>query len=257
MDAAALRQLYQRIQDLEALGDGALTASDAGVLRAELASCAGDPDPFIAHLADLTRLVREKMTVRELYHLSVPIERALRKTSRDDQFMIASEDRPQAERATFPVFLIVENLRSAFNVGSLFRTCDGLGAEKIHLVGYTPTPEHDVLAKTSLGAQNVTAWTHAPRLEDHLRDLRAQGVRLVALETSPRALEVSAPFPRERTAFVLGNERFGLSAEALALCDEVRFVPMHGVKNSLNVGVAAGIALYEWIRQWKSAPTKP
>lgn len=185
----------------------------------------------------------------------VPVERALGRQLSDDQFLVLKEDRPQMNQALgkVPLYFILENLRSSFNVGSLFRLADCVGAEHIYLAGYTATPsENESLRKTSLGADQNQAWSHQSKIISIIQELKAKNVQIYALETAQEAKSLhSFNFENKATAFVVGNERFGLEASTLALCDGVIAIPTFGIKNSLNVANALSIAAYEWRRQWK------
>lgn len=144
------------------------------------------------------------------------------------------------------IFLVVHNVRSILNVGSMFRTADAAGVSKIYLSGYTPTPNShaDKIAKTALGAEKFVSWEHHAQTWRLLAHLKKEGVCVVALEQSPRSKNIfkfKAKFP---LALVVGNEVRGLSTKILKQCDNVLEIPMHGKKESLNVAVAAGIALY-------------
>lgn len=148
-----------------------------------------------------------------------------------------------------PVTLVVDSVRSLYNVGSIFRSCDGALAEKLILCGYTPAPPRREIAKTALGAVDSVPWEHVRDIGDALRRLRSEGKRIAALELTSRGRScfdlTPADFP---LAVVVGNEISGLSAEAIALCDFALEIPMHGIKQSLNVAVAAGILLFECVR---------
>ena len=144
-------------------------------------------------------------------------------------------------------------MRSAFNVGSLFRTADTLGAQKIWLCGYTPTPHQLQVEKAALGATLVLDW-ETTSLVEALDKLKNLGFQIIGLETTAQSIVLSAPFEEKKpTAFLIGNERFGLDSEQLKLCDEIRKIEMYGIKNSLNAAVAAAVAGYEWRRQWNEA----
>lgn len=152
---------------------------------------------------------------------------------------------------------IVDNVRSVFNVGAIFRSADGAGVDHLHLCGITPTPEHPKLTKTALGAQNAVAWTYHANALTAITDARARGVQVWALE-DPTCIDparssqldfVSLPaaaFTESNAplALVVGNESAGIDPGALALCERVVYIPMRGQKRSLNVAVAYGIALY-------------
>jgi 23S rRNA (guanosine2251-2'-O)-methyltransferase len=151
----------------------------------------------------------------------------------------------------FPFAGILDNLRSAHNVGSIFRTSDGANASKLSLCGYTPTPEHRHLAKTALGAVDVVPWQHFETIEEAIADARKGGAQILALELTENSVpltEIELQFP---VVLVAGNELDGLNQETIGLCDATVHLPMCGHKNSLNVSVAFGIALYEILRRYQ------
>lgn len=146
-----------------------------------------------------------------------------------------------------PLELLLDNLRSVYNVGSIFRSADGAGVRALHLCGITPTPDHPRLAKTALQAESAVAWRYYPNSLDAADALRQQGYRLWALERHPRAeslyhLAPTAPAPP--LVLIIGGELAGVDPALLACCERVVALPMAGVKESLNVATAAGIAMY-------------
>jgi 23S rRNA (guanosine2251-2'-O)-methyltransferase len=144
-----------------------------------------------------------------------------------------------------PVVVVLQNIRSLYNVGSIFRTADAMRIERLVLTGYTPTPPNDAIAKTALGADRTVPWTHAASTVDAVHELRAAGYRVYALELADVARDVSTLAPSDLPlALVLGNEIGGVSHDVLEVCDGAVEIPMYGVKHSLNVAVAAGIAMY-------------
>lgn len=165
-------------------------------------------------------------------------------------------------RASFVV--IVHNLRSAHNVGSVFRTADGAGAEKLYLTGITPCPARSgaayhsraekALAKTALGAERTIPWEKKARLGPLLDRLESQGYALVALEQSPRSIDYRDFRPSPKTALILGNEVRGLDRSIVRRCTAVLEIPMRGTKNSLNVSVAFGIASYHIAGRMETRP---
>lgn len=160
-----------------------------------------------------------------------------------------------ARRPKFPVTLVLDNLRSAFNVGSLFRTADTARLERVITCGYTAHPPHPRLDKTALGTLDYVQTEHVERTADAIAALHAAGTPVWALETtsaSRRHTEVAFPRP---VALVLGNEALGIEPEILALCDELVEIPVFGYKNSLNVGCAAAVVTFEILRQWGYEPT--
>jgi len=142
--------------------------------------------------------------------------------------------------------LVVENVRSAWNVGALLRIADAAGYGRVFLVGITPTPEHPQVAKTALGAQFTVRWSWHPNGVALLRTLRALGWTLWALETAATAapLPVGQGPPPEPWAWVVGNEVTGLDPAVLGLCHQVWRLPMQGAKRSLNVATAWAAAVY-------------
>lgn len=143
------------------------------------------------------------------------------------------------------MIIILDNIRSAHNVGSIFRTCDALGIKELHLCGITPGLDDRKVPKTALGAEkNLTIVEKTDCYED-LSDLRSKGVQIIGLEISDKAIDISGFRPDRDSALVIGNEICGLSKEILDMCDVVVNIPMKGIKESLNVSVAFGIAAYE------------
>lgn len=206
--------------------------------------CTGDEENLRA-LAAIADHLHPEMKLQHFSNFLVPVERALNRSVREDRFLVTSLDRtPAAEK--FPLAFVLENIRSGFNVGSLFRLADSVGAERVVRVGYTPEPDE----KTSLGTNALTTDEHFPDLETAVAKLKFQGYQIVALETAQNSLSLFDWQPQGPTALLVGNERFGLEASALQLCDQVVSIPMSGQKNSLNVSQALSVAAFEWKRQW-------
>lgn len=147
---------------------------------------------------------------------------------------------------------VLHDIRSMHNVGSIFRTADAAGVSRLHLCGVTPLPvdrlgrPRPAVAKVALGAEASVPWTRHARSADAFRALRKEGFRIVALEQAPGATPLfRAKFPRNaKIALVLGEEVHGLSPAFLKKCDEAVEIPMLGSKESLNVSVAFGIAVF-------------
>ncbi|MDO8590762.1 MAG: TrmH family RNA methyltransferase, partial [bacterium] len=147
------------------------------------------------------------------------------------------------------VFVVLHNVRSVYNVASIFRTADCLGVSQILLVGYTPAPidrfgrPRKDFAKTALGAEKTVAWEHFSRISEALRFLKRGRVFTVAIEQASEAVDYRKIKPRYPIAFIFGNEVTGIPRKVLLKCDAVAEIPMRGAKESLNVSVAVGIAL--------------
>lgn len=148
------------------------------------------------------------------------------------------------------VAILLHNVRSAHNVGSIFRTADAAGVSKVYLSGYTPRPldrfgrSQKEIAKTALGAEKFLAWEYAIAPDAILKKLRADGYRIIGVEQDTRSRDYRSLKPRGKTVFVFGNEVRGLSPALRDACDELVEIPMRGKKESLNVAVAAGIVLF-------------
>ncbi len=146
-----------------------------------------------------------------------------------------------------PVVLVLDNVRSMHNVGAIFRTADAFALEKIWLCGITPRPPHREITKTALGSEESMAWEYAAETVAALATLKAAGYLIAAVEqtTGSVALPQFQPEPGRPLALVLGNEVFGVDDAVLALCDLAVEIPQFGTKHSLNVGVAAGVVLWD------------
>ncbi len=149
-----------------------------------------------------------------------------------------------------PVAAVLEDVRSLYNVGSCFRTADAMLLSKLILTGYTPTPPRKEISKTALGATESVPWLAIPDPVEAVAALQEEGYLVYALEITDRSVEIDrlgtidAP-----VAFVAGNEIAGVGERTLARCDGALEIPMFGVKHSLNVAVAFGIAAWELVRR--------
>ncbi len=151
-------------------------------------------------------------------------------------------------------YLILHNIRSAYNVGSIFRTADAIGVEKIFLCGITPTPEKvnsnwsihtgKAIKKTALGAEKSVAWQYYSKTIYIIKKLKAQGVRIVALEQTEKSKNLFEWKPYLPLALILGNELKGIPSSILKESDEIIEIPMLGKKESLNVSVSFAVVGY-------------
>jgi tRNA G18 (ribose-2'-O)-methylase SpoU len=145
-----------------------------------------------------------------------------------------------------PVYVLLDSIRSNYNVGSIFRTSDGAMIEKLYLCGYTPHPPKKEILKTALGAIDSVTWEYVDDPKEVILKLKEQGVKICALELTESSFEY---YKLEDSAFpiclVIGNEITGVSQSLLDLCDLSIEIPQYGIKQSLNVAVAYGIAIFE------------
>ncbi len=256
-DKKTVEEIYKLFQGLEQDSHDALFDKQLLEHLIDLvASLEKSEDPILKKLARYKDHLTSGMTLRHFATIAVPFERYLKKSIQDDDFLVASTDRDHLVATRVPLHFIIDNMRSAFNVGSIFRTADTLGAKKVWLTGYTPTPHQLQVEKAALGATFIMEWELAT-LTECIEKLKKDNFKIIALETSSKAVDISYPFTEEQpTAFLIGNERFGLEAEQLKLCDEIRKIPTYGIKNSLNAATAAAIAGYEWRKQWQESAIK-
>ena len=145
--------------------------------------------------------------------------------------------------------VLLDNIRSAWNVGSIFRSADGFGFTHAYLCGITPTPENDGVQKTSLGAEDSVPWSYHKDAVQLVKGLKREGWVILGLEEDPRGIVVNEfDFTnggiRRDTALLVGNEITGVDPELLELCDQIISIPMRGDKKSLNAAIAFGVAAY-------------
>lgn len=140
--------------------------------------------------------------------------------------------------------LLAHNIRSLWNVGAFFRTCDGLGVEHLYLTGYTPHPPRIEITKTAIGAEHFVPWEHARDPLPIIEQLKKEGWQIVALELTENSVNIADFQPADRVCLIVGHELEGVPEQVLQLSDAVVEIPMLGNKESLNVSVAAGIALH-------------
>jgi 23S rRNA (guanosine2251-2'-O)-methyltransferase len=140
--------------------------------------------------------------------------------------------------------VLLDNIRSAWNVGSIFRSADGFGFRPVYLCGITPTPEVEAVTKTSLGAEDSVPWSYHKDAVKLVLGLKKEGWKILALEEDDRASSIESKIKMDNAVLIVGNEITGVDPELLDLCDEILYIPMIGEKKSFNVAVAFGIAAY-------------
>lgn len=149
----------------------------------------------------------------------------------------------------FPVKVLLEDIRSAFNVGSIFRTSDAAGIEELILTGITPYPPHNRIPKTALGATESVRWQYIP---DKIKAIEycQETTEIIGVEITDDAVSYFETDFRKPITLVFGNEISGVSQDLLSKCKKVVKIPMHGTKHSLNIATSYGIVVYEIVRQW-------
>ena len=142
------------------------------------------------------------------------------------------------------VYVLAHNIRSLHNVGSIFRTCDGVGVSKLYLTGYSGVPPRKEITKTALGADDSVPWEFHKDPVSVVKMLKKDGVQIVALEKNKKSTDIRKFNPKYPVCMIIGNEIDGVEENLLKLSDAVVHIPMHGKKESLNVSVAFGIGIY-------------
>ena len=172
------------------------------------------------------------------------------RTLKDSQILLHTGDGgrssdPRYLARSSEIKLVVDNLRSVFNVGSLFRIAECLGISEIILCGISPDPDHPNMAKTALGTTERIAWRHIDQTKDAILELKDKSYKIFALETAEPSASVYESSFELPMALVVGNEALGIDPQILKICDAIVHLPVLGWKNSLNVSVAAAITLYQ------------
>ena len=150
-----------------------------------------------------------------------------------------------------PLIAVLENIRSAYNVGSVFRTADAFLLEAIYITGYTCVPPHKEIKKTALGAEESVDWKHFANATEAIKTLKENGYKVYAIEQAVNSLMLQKLtfYPNEKIAVIFGNEVTGVEQETILQCDGCIEIPQLGTKHSLNIATAAGVVLWEIIRK--------
>ncbi|MCM8776111.1 MAG: RNA methyltransferase [Candidatus Omnitrophica bacterium] len=165
----------------------------------------------------------------------------MRKLTHDE---LVSRQQRNKDASKIPFFVVLNNIRSLYNVGSILRTADGVGVEKIWLCGITGIPPDPKISKTALGADKTVPWEYRENVRGLLEELKFIGYQIVLLEQTERSIPYEEFVPRPPVCLVLGNEISGVVEDILPSCDVAVEIEMAGLKNSLNVSVAFGIVAY-------------
>lgn len=172
----------------------------------------------------------------------------MQKLSMDELNRKSPEEFKRSEKT--PVIAVLENIRSAYNVGSVFRTSDAFLLQSIYITGYTAQPPHKEIKKTALGAEETVEWKYFKNAKEAILDLKSQGYTVYAVEQVKNSLSLEKiDFKTDqKIAVIFGNEVSGVEQETILLCDGCIEIPQLGMKHSLNIATAAGVVLWEIIR---------
>lgn len=192
---------------------------------------------------------RREVELANSYRLAAFLAKikCMRKLSMAELGRKSVEEFRQSEK--LPVIAVLENIRSAYNVGSVFRTADAFLLEGIYICGYTAFPPHKEIRKTALGAEDSVTWKHFRNIGEAIDEIRSLGYKVYAVEQAVDSWKLgSFSVEDDKVAVIFGNEVTGVEQSTIALCDGVIEIPQLGMKHSLNVATAAGVVLWELIR---------
>ena len=222
-------------------------------LETALRWLSNDNDSQLRSLATLADKISPQMNRRHFLGLAVPLERAEGRNICDAQLeQLWTQDSAAAKSPSIPVQIGCENIRSAFNLGSFFRTADCFRLAKLHLIGYSATPDNPKLQRAALGCETSVPWRHWQSSAEMIAYLRSedQNLQVIGVETARSATELQDVDLIGPSLWMFGNEVHGLEPTTLALCDELVRIPMYGHKNSLNVASAFSIVAYNARQRW-------
>ncbi|HLK63543.1 MAG TPA: RNA methyltransferase [Bryobacteraceae bacterium] len=167
-------------------------------------------------------------------------------------FQATTASLPYDHIQTLPVSVLLDNVRSLYNVGAFFRTADAAGIERLHLCGITGRPPKHAISKTALGAEIAVPWEHSWEPLPMVEAIRQRGYEIAAIETTVHAVDLFDWMPRFPVCVIFGHEVDGIRPEISALCDTHVRIPMLGAKHSLNVATAGGVVIYELLRKYRA-----
>ena len=156
------------------------------------------------------------------------------------------------EQSKIPLAVVLDNIRSMHNVGSIFRTADAFAVEKIYLCGITATPPHKEIEKTALGATGTVKWQYFKSTKDAIDYCKNLNFKIFGVEQAEKSMALNDFECNEKMALVFGNEVYGVEQDIIDVCDGVIEIPQEGTKHSLNISVTVGIVLWEMVRSGKS-----
>lgn len=250
-EAMALRAMVECAQSIDRNWDKETERREVLIhLIAMLEAAAQHPSPTIKSLNHLARKITLTDPHSHFLNILVPLERQYSRAVVDHDFLVVENDKSSPLAPPLPVTVVLENIRSAFNVGSIFRTAECFGLQRLWLTGYTPTPEMKHTQATAMGTHEHVTWSHMASLQQAEAQLHEGRIPVIALEHTNNSTPITKfAFPMP-CALILGNERYGVDRSILRTADHTVHIPMYGRKNSLNVGIAFGVVAAEIRRQY-------
>lgn len=205
---------------------------------------------------DILKQLHSDMNERDFFALFAKVFPTEYHVLRDDHFLIKNTtvqpDGLRENKNKVPLVLILDNLRSTFNVGSIIRTAECAGVKEIYFCGSTPTPLHPKIKNTAMQTQEFISWQYSETTKEAIQECRKKGLPLFALEIAPQSVSLYEQVFPLSCALIVGNESLGIDETILQLVDNVIQIPLQGWKNSLNVGVCLAVTVFEIIRQWNT-----
>lgn len=210
--------------------------------------CKDDPDEELRKLYVLKAKISDQMSSKHFVGLMVPFERLFNRNVVDSDIIVHTGDAGiGGVRKTWPFVIILDNIRSAMNVGSVFRSAECLGAKEIILCGYTATPDNAKVRKAAMGTSTLVPHRWFSSAREAIEVVRSEGMTVCAVETCEGATKLQdLQLASEGIAILFGNERHGLDPAIISQVDDIVSIPMQGAKNSLNVAVTTGI-ISHWL----------
>ena len=250
-----VRTVLRKAQSLDRLWEETVNrGAQLEALAVELRGIATNADPEQAQLVEqICNHLHSAMSHSQFLAVLIPLERAYAKGVADPDFLPLEGDRQLGSldgSSAPPVAVVLDSLRSAYNVGAIVRSCECFAVQRILTCGYTTKLSSPGVIKTAMGTHSQFQEEEVRSTLTALQQLRKSGYQIFALEHTKLSQSLyETRFDDSNTAFLLGNERHGIAAPLLQECDKIIHIPMLGTKNSLNVGIACGIALAEYRRQ--------
>lgn len=242
-----LKSLYNLASSIEKkLLSSPLTEEDRVEFYKALQACG------VEKLSNLKNRVKKGMSLEQFICFVVPIERELNNKVTDADILIETKDSEKADSPAKPkndLVIVLDNIRSPFNMGAVVRTCDALGVKELVVTGYTPDFTDERVKKISMGAWFNVSLKKFRSLTEVRTYLLEKKYKMISVETAWDANVIYETRLSPKTALVFGNERFGISKKDLLLSDGVVRLPVFGIKNSLNINAALTACGYEWVRQ--------
>jgi len=197
------------------------------------------------HIQKLDRILKCATSRKAFWSFLVPLERQFSLKNITDTDILVEENDTTGQVSKIAAVAILDNIRSALNIGSIFRISECFSFEEVILCGYTSTPENSKIAKSAMGTDKIVDWKYQESIVNAIQNLKSNGYTIYALETVEGSTAIQQTNWKFPLAIILGNERFGITKEVLALADEIVHIPLTGNKNSLNVSTAFSICAYE------------